>query len=374
MGRLSHDPVIHHFSHDHPLALSTCQQTHIPSSCFGCKQSLAGWIYTCRPCSYSLHLSCSQAPQLINHPAHPNHSLPLLPRPAYPQGDFDCDACGRRGTGFSYHCGACDIDFHILCASMPLSLYHQAHQHPLHLAFFPPYQNKGFSCDICHTIGSNHWLYRCAMCEFDAHLGCAGGASQAPPVQAQQQHQMLQRGASSTPLCGVRATPQFQAPRAGYLNGIQQNYVPNTYGYRPNSGVPQAPRPGGYGQDNGLFGVTVQGLIDGGAQQVGQSSVQSHIGSGSGGGGVGADAGAGGGGGADAGAGGDGGADAAGRGGGYDGGADAGGGGADAGCGGVYDGGADAAGRGGGYDGGADAGGGGDGDSSWDAGDGSCDW
>lgn len=31
-------------------------------------------MYTCRPCDFSLHISCSEMPQIINHPSHPLHS------------------------------------------------------------------------------------------------------------------------------------------------------------------------------------------------------------------------------------------------------------------------------------------------------------
>ncbi|XP_077219624.1 protein VACUOLELESS GAMETOPHYTES-like [Tasmannia lanceolata] len=283
MGKLSYEPQIQHFSHQHPLELTTLPHTQITSPlCFGCNLKLSGWLYTCKPCNYYLHISCSQLPHLIQHPADPNHALSLLPYPAYPEGYFNCDACGRRGDGFSYHCGRCNFDVHILCASMPLSINHQAHCHTLNLAFFPPYQNKGFSCDICKRLGSNHWLYRCETCEFDAHLGCATAKTmpladvQIQQLQVIQQQRML-------PL----ATPQFQAG-VGFMNGSQQRYSPNYYMNNPSPGAQEPIRPltERPGLGNRLMDQATEGFVDGGGtEKIGQSLVQSVIEGGGGGGG-----------------------------------------------------------------------------------------
>ncbi|KAK3224042.1 hypothetical protein Dsin_011067 [Dipteronia sinensis] len=102
----------------------------------------SGWIYTCNYCNYFLHISCSKLPQQITHPFdHQNHVLSLLPKPTYSQGLFNCDACGKQGNGFSYHCGTCNIDLHTICATMPLLLsfdptnltltFSTSHSHPL---------------------------------------------------------------------------------------------------------------------------------------------------------------------------------------------------------------------------------------------------
>ncbi|CAN8285631.1 unnamed protein product [Cochlearia groenlandica] len=163
---------INHFSHPHPLQLTPAASS---PPCFACK--FAGGnsrIYSCRPCNFSLHESCSKMKQVIKHPSHPSHTLSLLVAPVYDGGYFSCDGCGIIGTGFSYQCSHCDFDIHALCAYKPLSVVHNSHpQHSLKLAFQSPYgANKGFSCDICGKIGKNQWLYRCIPCEFDAHVGC----------------------------------------------------------------------------------------------------------------------------------------------------------------------------------------------------------
>ncbi|WOL07242.1 hypothetical protein Cni_G15981 [Canna indica] len=290
MGRLGYDPRINHFSHPHPLELISIEespQVAALQTCAGCTFPASGWAYACHPCNYALHVSCAQMPQRIRHPSHPDHSLTLLPVPAYKEDSFNCDACGRDGAGFSYHCDACGIDFHSLCASMPLSVSHAAHMHPLSLVFFVPYDDGGFSCDICAGVGANHWLYRCAMCEFDAHIGCAT----AKPTQLRatpRPQQPVQRGRQPLP-SPMQSVAQVRGsmgagvmvnngawqgrPADGMLSQQQQQQVMMMNG---------AGR--GRGGAGGLANQIIQGLVNRTSQQIGQSLVQNIFGGGGDGG------------------------------------------------------------------------------------------
>ncbi|MBA0579661.1 uncharacterized protein LOC105768540 [Gossypium raimondii] len=256
MGKLSHDLHIQHFSHPHLLELTNIQALNL-NPCSACKLQSSGWMYTCRPCNFALHTSCSQLPHLITHPAHPGHSLSLLPAPAYPVGYFNCDACGQRGHGFNYHCNQCDFDIHSVCASKPLSIHCHSHPCQLQLFFYPPYQTKGFSCDVCHQIGSNHWLYRCSICEFDVHMSCVNTAAS------------IYKGTTR------QGNVQFQAWDS-FPGSAQSNLQ-----YR-NGGAPMncQYQNNGAAAGNGLMGVAVQGFVEGAAQQVGQNLVQSLMGGG----------------------------------------------------------------------------------------------
>ncbi|XP_031114214.1 uncharacterized protein LOC116017726 [Ipomoea triloba] len=159
-----------HFSHPHPLHLSNPHQFLSCSAC--CLEAKSAPIYTCTQCNFCLHQTCFEMPRKLTHPFDTAHVLSLLPTPAYPEGLFSCDACGKRGSGFSYHCQPCGIDLHTICASLPTLLAHSSHHHPLSLTFSPPYQGNRFSCDLCRRVGSKNWLYHCTACEFDIHLSC----------------------------------------------------------------------------------------------------------------------------------------------------------------------------------------------------------
>jgi hypothetical protein len=81
-------------------------------------------------------------------------------------------ACKKHVIGFCYHCAECNMLFHSLCITLPLSLSITKHSHKLKLEFSPPYD---FFCDLCNNNkpGYKGWLYRCSMCEFDIHIACA---------------------------------------------------------------------------------------------------------------------------------------------------------------------------------------------------------
>jgi len=278
MGKLNHDPYINHFSHPHPLELSNAQSLYM-NSCSACNLQPSGWMYSCKPCNFTLHISCTQMPTLITHPCHPIHPLTLFSTPVYPGGSFNCDGCGLQGNGFNYHCTTCDFDVHMMCATNPLSLAHQSHPHQLNLAFYPPYQTKGFSCDICHKIGSNHWLYRCSACEFDAHMKCAMSVNNTPLPHVQH--------SNSLPVANNVNIQYQQQPGLGGAN----------YGYRHSQSMGampmlqqrqqrqqrqlqqvsyQQPSGGPNGAANGtIMDTMVQGFVDAAAQQVGQTFAQS---------------------------------------------------------------------------------------------------
>ncbi|XP_052194464.1 uncharacterized protein LOC127802602 [Diospyros lotus] len=208
-------PRIQHFSHEHPLQLSNHQprQTLNLASCSCCKLpvSAGSWIYSCPKCSYFLHLNCSQTPLKIKHPFHPNHDFSLLCSPTYPQGFFYCDACGKRGNGFSYHCKACSLDLHVPCASMPLTTTHPCHRHQLNLIFSPRHSALPYRCDICMQSGSKHWLYRCDLCDFDAHLDCAATKPAASVHNPVHQTQQSQAPPTFNPAFQLAPGPQFPA-------------------------------------------------------------------------------------------------------------------------------------------------------------------
>ncbi|WOG93598.1 hypothetical protein DCAR_0312884 [Daucus carota subsp. sativus] len=256
MGKLDHDTQILHFTHPHPLVLNSNDQFTLPdmsssnvnpvrTTCAGCKlpaNSSDDLIYSCNRCNYHLHLFCTKFPQLITHPSHTSHPLVLLPVSTYPEGLFNCDACLRRGEGFSYHCNTCDFDLHVVCAAKPLTVVHQLHEHPLMLTFKNPYETKGFACDVCSKIGSKHWLYRCGVCEFDAHLHCATGSLPPPvpplTVERNQFHEQPKpEGPSSGNSSRLQGNQNFPAmsnnPGNRITGGIQtQQNVPETTSFQ----------------------------------------------------------------------------------------------------------------------------------------------
>ncbi|KAL7098063.1 hypothetical protein ACP275_10G182100 [Erythranthe tilingii] len=162
-----------HFSHEHSLE-------YVKSSydgdciCSGCEITITPnkFFYHCRDCKFSLHRVCYGMPKKFMHPADPHHHLTLLSPSSLTDQSNECGACGRCiNGGFYYTCRKCCIYFHMLCVAMPLSVKIPiSHPHVLKLEMKPPY---GFKCGLCDRGSCSGWLYRCRLCEFDAHVSCA---------------------------------------------------------------------------------------------------------------------------------------------------------------------------------------------------------
>ncbi|KAI3921155.1 hypothetical protein MKX01_036134 [Papaver californicum] len=247
-------------------------------------------------------------PSLINHPCHSKHPLRLLSSAPYPQGIFNCDACNCQDKGFCYHCKECNIDLHVHCASLPLSVNHNSHpKHPLNLIFLIPYPTDDFSCDICKNLGSKCWIYRCNSCGFDAHLNCATTISPTSiqrGVSVQQSQPMIQHqfslpaGQQTPPILQnhnsfPRMTQSWTKPApTGYNFATNQQY-PNYYAMNNNQPTFGAPAPGvptpGIQQTNYIqnqpgnnpsMGASItQGFYEGVGQQAGQAFMQNMLGS-----------------------------------------------------------------------------------------------
>ncbi|KAI3733928.1 hypothetical protein L6452_13387 [Arctium lappa] len=323
MGKLMHSTQIQHSSHPHLLHLSSNHhhrlQNQPPINCAGCNLHISPTtdhhIYTCTPCNFFLHPSCSKFPNLITHPSHPQHTLSLLPTCIYPGGFFRCDACTQQGNRFSYHCQICDFDLHVLCASKPLSVTHPTHPHPLHLTFTSPYGEKlGFSCDLCRNVGSgDQWLYRCVSCEFDAHLHCATAKTTSspppPPPSSLQHHHSFPNQFTSAPMMAGQP-PLVHSVSTGHVQNVQSYWQPGPQGsgsvgvqsyqrplqppqptvggqvYQPAALQPPPPPPAAVGVQsyqtqaqpvgggNGLGNAMVTGFVEGMMQQLGQDFVQ----------------------------------------------------------------------------------------------------
>ncbi|KAL0896405.1 hypothetical protein Bca101_080366 [Brassica carinata] len=227
MGRPKPEDSIRHFSHPHPLFNSSLNpQANPSSSCVVCKLRLLNLpSYTCKPCNFHIHLKCSELPQKIRHPFDKNHLLSLNSSPKYQEARFRCDACGKDGDGFAYHCGDCGIDLHTVCANMPSRVTHQSHpHHQLSLTFsmLPPGGSgsgsrsaavASFRCSVCQGVGSNSWLYSCKECGgFDAHLLCARRKLPSPTYMVQHDPNGMQPQFIATMPFGNVPSPVFNNP------------------------------------------------------------------------------------------------------------------------------------------------------------------
>jgi hypothetical protein len=131
----------------------------------GCKGRISTPFYSCAPCDFFLHNRCAQLPKNKRHPLHP-HSLFLI---NFGPNVFTCKACQRNRSGFTYFCATCDFLFDLQCCSIPETLKHEGHQHPLSLAI-----NSNRRCHICNfTSNDKPCVLVCTYCDFALGFECA---------------------------------------------------------------------------------------------------------------------------------------------------------------------------------------------------------
>ncbi|XP_057506731.1 uncharacterized protein LOC130789950 [Actinidia eriantha] len=158
---------IQHFSHEHPLIFSGEKIGDGEEIfCKGCCLKISGASYSCENCSFFLHKFCAKLPIEMKHLMHPEHPLSLLSQPPYPY--CECDACEEASEAFTYHCSLCNFDLDPVCASRGLSVVHERHQHPL----IPQFSPALFKCYACGTKDEDV-SYLCSTCGFWIHEGCA---------------------------------------------------------------------------------------------------------------------------------------------------------------------------------------------------------
>ena len=94
---------------------------------------------------------------VINHLSHEEHNLLLIEDVFKDDGGEDilCEACGRPiSSEKHYNCMECDFILHEECANLPLKKRHGLTTSLLSLCFDSDTSNKLFECDACHRIGS----------------------------------------------------------------------------------------------------------------------------------------------------------------------------------------------------------------------------
>ncbi|KAF6144552.1 hypothetical protein GIB67_006044 [Kingdonia uniflora] len=153
-------------------------------------------------------------------------------------------------------------------------------------------------------MGSNHWLYRCTTCEFDAHIGCATAKPSAPqqhqhllakPSVPQQQHQhLVQHQYQSFPASNhiqthfklpgtqVGSTVPLYQPIVVQSNPLTSHSFPGychtQYQHQGAGRAGGMQRPPARQQGDSLMQMAIESFVDAASQQAGQTAVQDLMG------------------------------------------------------------------------------------------------
>uniref|UniRef100_A0A2N9I7B7 Phorbol-ester/DAG-type domain-containing protein n=1 Tax=Fagus sylvatica TaxID=28930 RepID=A0A2N9I7B7_FAGSY len=159
---------LQHFSDVHPLIF--IEQAKFGFWCNGCGEGIEGSCYSCRKCETDLHPSCAKLPlpRELQHPIHRKHPLNLHKTPPYDGRTCTCNGCNLPCRSFDYHCPLCKFDLDIKCASLPLTIKAENHDHPWTL-----FRNSiPFICSTCGKEGKG-MPYLCGECGLWVHHNCA---------------------------------------------------------------------------------------------------------------------------------------------------------------------------------------------------------
>ncbi|XP_057506730.1 uncharacterized protein LOC130789949 isoform X2 [Actinidia eriantha] len=177
---------LNHFSHNHPLIFfnvprdaDLCHENeqyrlneeNKDKICSACDQTIWASFYGCRLCHFFLHKWCVKLPDKLKHRLHP-HPLMLRKEIYKPGRKFFCNNCFDDCKGFRFQCFKPDCThgycLDVKCASLPSSIVHEIHEHPLLLK--KDCQTEG--CAACHR-NSLIASFGCATCNFSLHYKCA---------------------------------------------------------------------------------------------------------------------------------------------------------------------------------------------------------
>ncbi|XP_047320386.1 uncharacterized protein LOC124924387 [Impatiens glandulifera] len=172
------DVKINHFSHQqHPLILAYNKHDRERATCFGCLDIMkAAMAYTCTNNNNcynfrGIHKWCGDVPMQIRHPFHPEHSLSQRTRATY--RIHRCIACHNRlfpHYSSLYNCNLCNVNIHVMCASIPTNLISEIHDHPLHLR--QKSSSNQIWCIVCGFECQGAYFI-CGSCEFVVDFSCA---------------------------------------------------------------------------------------------------------------------------------------------------------------------------------------------------------
>ncbi|XP_047319091.1 uncharacterized protein LOC124922404 [Impatiens glandulifera] len=161
----------------HPLILYTHSPYPYPNSGFRCDvckvyyPTVTSFCYHCEVCNFDVDLRCASMSFLVSSRTLHNHDLTVQLYPA----SFFCCFCSEkhREFGVSYQCKICCFWIHEQCYSLPQSIEHDSHLHPLKLWHIEVDLPKCL-CGVCEeNINTKFGLYGCVICKYGVHIKCS---------------------------------------------------------------------------------------------------------------------------------------------------------------------------------------------------------
>ncbi|KAL7176387.1 hypothetical protein ACSBR2_029844 [Camellia fascicularis] len=139
--------------------------------CIGFQFSLEYWDSGDPRYGYQLDVKCASLPSSIMHKAH-EHPL-ILKKIGENEG---CAACDQIRGMLSFGCGIspCSFNLHCGCALLPSIFNHRYDEHPFILTYAPIENGPDeYWCEFCENqVDPEWWFYHCTYCDKSACAKC----------------------------------------------------------------------------------------------------------------------------------------------------------------------------------------------------------
>ncbi|CAL5414551.1 unnamed protein product [Camellia sinensis] len=120
---------------------------------------------------YQLDVKCASLPNSIMHKAHEH---PLILQEI--GGNEGCAACDQSCGRLSFGCGisSCSFNLHCACALLPSIFNHRYDEHPFILTYAPIENGPDeYWCEFCENeVDPEWWFYHCTYCDKSACAKC----------------------------------------------------------------------------------------------------------------------------------------------------------------------------------------------------------
>ncbi|KAK7835651.1 hypothetical protein CFP56_023299, partial [Quercus suber] len=126
-----------------------------------------GFNYKCETCYFIIDVPCSLKLDILTHHGH-EHRL-LLPSIESKQ---NCSCCDSKIYPI-FRCTTCEFALDFNCATLPLTVRYNQHEHPFTLCYTDEDDSGEYYCDICEEEHNpKYWFYCYLNCEYPvfAHL------------------------------------------------------------------------------------------------------------------------------------------------------------------------------------------------------------
>ncbi|KAK1391566.1 hypothetical protein POM88_010622 [Heracleum sosnowskyi] len=164
---------IQHWAHvKHHLQLIAINELRDPKDddenvllCYGCTKPIRigdDSFYGCVTCKFFLHKFCAELPKMIKHHLWPGKTF--FARSAE---SFICNGCNVECSGISFsnkkRSSFFSIRLHVGCMTLPKTIKHEAHSHPLEQVYTNRHNCK--ACREFRSYDSRRFMYGCKQCE-----------------------------------------------------------------------------------------------------------------------------------------------------------------------------------------------------------------